>query len=183
MYNFLLKYFYSWYILPIVLLHEGCHILAGYFLGFKILDKKLYKQTNPPIFNSYVSFKFRKYDWKWNVVLYSPILLTLPIIFFFLHPILMYIGIYFLSTIMYFDKRFICIFLPSKPDMIYKRKIEYYSYLVENSSENEFNYFFKRNKLNELVLNKHLLNENEFFFQKKLNNNKNKTYKCKPFKK
>lgn len=173
MYNFLLKYFYSWYILPIVLLHESCHIMVGYILGFKILDKKLFKQKNPPLYNSYVVYKFRKYDWKWNAVLYSPILLTLPIIFFFLHPILMYIAIYFLSTIIYYNKKLICIFLPSHPDMIYKKRIEYYSYIVENCSENELNYYLKRNKLSELISDKHLLTENEYFFDKKINNTKN----------
>lgn len=167
MYKFLLKYFYSWYTIPIILLHEACHILSGYILGFKILDKKIYKMSDPPLFNSYVIFEYKKYSWKWNVILYSPLLLTIPIIFFFLHPILMYIGLYFISTIMYINGNFVFIFLPSKNDYDYLKKIEYYSYIVENTSENEFNFYMKRNKLDELILKNHLLNEYEFFQTKK----------------
>jgi len=173
MYNFLLKYFYSWYILPIILLHESCHIMVGYIFGFKILNKKLYKQKNPPIYNSYVIFKFKKYNWKWLLVSYSPLILTFPIIFFFLHPILLYVGIYFLTTVIYYNRKFICIFLPSYNDRNYKQKLEYYLYVVNNSSENELNYYLKRNNLSELISDKHLLTENEYFFDKKINKSKN----------
>lgn len=168
MYNFILKYFYSWYTLPLILLHESCHILVGYILGFKLLNKKLFKQKQPPIYNSYVIFEYNKNMWKWSLVLYAPLFLTLPIIFFFIHPIILYIGLYFLSTIMFYKGELLCIFLPSKADRNYKQKLEYYSYIINNSCEKEFNYYLKRNKLDELISQKHIFTEKEYFFEKKI---------------
>lgn len=167
MYNFLLKYFYSWYILPMILIHESCHVIAGFIFRFKILDFKLYKQENPPIYNSYIVFAHRKYDWKWSIVLYAPVILVLPILLCFLHPILFYVALYFVSTIMFYDKKIICAFLPSIADRMYKKRVNYYSYLVEYSSYGEFNYYLKIRRLNDLITKYHLMTEREYFFEKK----------------
>lgn len=171
MYNFFLKYFYSWYTLPLILLHESCHIAVGYILGFKVIKKMLVKVKNPPIYNSHVIFEYNKSRWKWIMVLYSPLLLTLPIILFFLHPILLYIAIYFVSTIMIYKKYVICIFIPSIADRNYLKKIEYHKYVVENASEKEFNYYLKYKKIKDLVEEKHMFSETEFFLAKNLLNN------------
>jgi hypothetical protein len=74
---------------------------------------------------------------------------------------------------MIYKGELLCIFLPSKADRRYKHKLEYYSYIINNSCEKEFNYYLKRNKLDELISQKHILTEKEYFFAKKSNKQKN----------
>lgn len=90
----------------------------------------------------------------------------------FLHPIFFYIGLYFISTMFFYKKKFIWICLPSKSDIKYKFRLEYFEYLIKNTSKEQFNYFMKRNELNIMIYNNHLMNEYEYFYSKQQNKNK-----------
>lgn len=173
-YYYILKYFYSWYLLPMVLLHEGTHILMGLLCGFKINKVKIYNMKgNLPLWNGLVKFNYRKFDWKWYVTLYAPLLLLIPILLMWLNPIFLFIGLYIISTIFYFRGKFYWLTLPSAGDIDYKRKIEYHTYIVNHVGEKRFNHYFKKGKLNKLIGIKRLLNEQDFFIEK---SNKNKNY-------
>jgi len=173
-YYYILKYFYSWYLLPMILLHEGTHILMGLLFGFKISNIKIYRMKgNLPLWNGIVKFKYRKYDWRWKCALYSPIILFIPILLMWLNPILFFIGLYIISTVFYYKGKFYWLTLPSAGDIDYLRKSEYYSYIVSHVGETRFNHYNKKGMLHKLVLIKRLLNEKEFFIEKS-NKNENK---------
>ena len=167
MYKLLLKYFYSWYTLPMVYLHELCHALMAIITGIGINKIKIYKNKDQLIYNGYVSFKYNKSSWKWNLVAYAPLLLVIPIFLMF-NPIFFYIGLYILTTIIYYDKHFIWLVFPSEIDICYKKNIEYHTYIVESTSEDLFNEFSDKNELYKLIEEYHLLNKIEFF-QEKIN--------------
>jgi len=141
-------------------------MLMGTLCGFKILKKKLFKSDFMPLYNGAISFEFKKYNWKWYMVLYSPLLLLIPVLFIFLHPIFIYYTLYLISTMMYYKKHFIWLCLPSKGDINYKNKIDYFTYIVSFSSEEEFNYYYKKNNLNKLIKKYKLLTETEYLFKK-----------------
>ena len=130
-----------------------------------------------PIFNGFVQFKYKKYSWKWLVVLYSPIILTIPVLLMFLHPILFYIGLYIISTVIFYKKKAYWIALPSKGDFFYKKKIEYFTYIVNKTGEKKFNHFLHIRKLDRLTKLYHLLSEKEYFTEKKSNKKENFLYK------
>ena len=155
MYRKIIKYFYSWYTLPLVILHELCHVLIALLLNYKILKVKFYIDKNIPIFNGAVYLKYKPYDKKYNLVAYAPLLLLL--LCFNIYGLL-----YLISTIFYYKKTWIILFLPSKNDKENINKLKYFEYIVENVGEDEFNLHLKNNMLRQLIIKNHLLNEIEF---------------------
>ena len=172
-YYYLLKYFYSWYVIPHILLHEGCHILMATIFGIKIKRFKFFKSDKYPLYNAVVNFEYKKYNtWKWLMVSYAPLLLLIPVLLMFLNTILFCIGAYFISTIIFINKKPLWICLPSGIDLKYLDKLKYYSYLRTAVTEQEFNYYVKKNELHLMLLKNNLLNEMEFYMHEKQNKNK-----------
>lgn len=158
----LLKYFYSWYTLPHVLLHEFCHIILAKLLGIKILKIKINKCSWISIYNGICIFEYKKYSWKWLCVVYAPLLQLIPFFLIFINPIFIYISLYLISTMIFYKKQFIWMVLPSKTDFQTKNKIKYFTYLEQKTSNDILNHYRKRNELNKLIRKYHLLTEKEF---------------------
>lgn len=135
--------------------------------GIKVLKFHFFKlKQQLPLYNAYVTFSYSEKLLHWKFVLYAPLLLLTPILLMFLHPIFFYIGLYFISTVVVYKKKIIWICLPSKADIKYKYRMEYFDYLIKNTSKEQFDYFMKRNDLNTMVYNNHLMNEHEYFYSK-----------------
>ena len=180
MYKFLLKYFYSWYILPLLILHECIHVLIGTLTGLKLTKFKIYKSTVIPVYNGFISFKFERYSWKWFVSLHSPILIfLLPLILSIFYPLFLYFILYLLTTIIIYKNKAICLFFQSSGDIQYKNNIKYLTYLYENTSSDVFYFHYNKNEIEPLVLKFNLLRINEYFFLLDKNKNKNNLYKIK----
>jgi len=162
MIKLLLKYFYSWYTLPMVYLHEYSHAIMAFITGIEIKKIKIYKNKKDLIYNGYVSFKYKKYGWRWFLVIYAPLLLTIPIFLMFFNTFFLCFGLYILTTIIYYDNHIIWMVLPSKMDIFYIKKIEYYTYIVNSTSEEIFNIFLDKNELYKLIKEYNLLNNIEF---------------------
>lgn len=167
----ILKYFYSWYTVPMMLLHELCHICVASVLGVKILKFKIFKEKVIPIYNGVVVIAYNKKHWKNKIILYSPLLLLLPFVLMFYNIVFSYISLYFITTIMIYKKNIIFMGFPSKSDLKYLNNMSYVDYVVSNSSEMEYNEYVKNDDLKTLIKKHHLLNGVEFEYSKK---NKNK---------
>lgn len=166
-YYYVLKYFYSWYILPMVLFHELSHIIVGKLTRLTILNIKIFRMKGDfPLWNGAVNFKFEKYSYKWLFTLYAPLLLLIPIFFMFINTIMLYIGIYMISTLIIYKKRIYWLSLPSIPDLNYKMRVQYYSYLIDNVGEYKFNHYYSTGRLYSLVQFRKLKTEKEYFNEK-----------------
>lgn len=166
-YYYILNYFYSWYIMPMVLLHELTHIVAGFLMGLKILSVKIFKMKGDfPLWNGTVNFKFEKYSYKWLFALYAPLLLLIPVSLMFINTVMFYVGLYMISTIIIYKGKVYWLALPSIPDRNYKRKVQYYSYLIDEAGESKFNHYYKTGRLYSLIEFRKLKTENEFFNEK-----------------
>ena len=119
-----------------------------------------------PIYNGAITFEFKQSRWRWYLVIYSPLILLIPVLLMFLHPILFYFGLYIISTIMVYKKELIWLCLPSKSDISFINKMKYFDYIISFSSEKEFNYYYNKNNLNKLIKKYKLLNETEFLYKK-----------------
>ena len=178
LYKLLLKYFYSWYSLPLVILHEGCHIIVATILGFKINRVKIFKTKQLPLYSGVVTFAYRKYSWKWYAVLYAPLLLFIPFLLIFTHPVFIYISLYFLSNILSINNKMSWAILPSKGDLktlkivrqtdidIRNEKL-YEEYLINEIGEDKYYYHIRINRLRKLIKVEKLLTKDLFI--KKLN--------------
>jgi hypothetical protein len=133
-------------------------------MRLKITNIKIFKmEGNLPLWNGVVNFKLSKYNYKWLFALYAPLLLLIPIFLMFLNSVFFYIGLYFISTIIIYKKKIYWLVLPSIPDINYKKRIQYYSYIIDNVGFEKFNYYFKVGRLNSLIDFRKLLTEQEYF--------------------
>jgi len=174
-YYYILKYFYSWYILPLVFLHEICHMSMAYLVGIK---SKLKFIKNDPLINGTVFFKHKnKFHWKWYLITYAPLLLLSPLFLMFFNQFFLYVSVYLISTIIIYKKKVICICLPSKTDIFFLKKLKYFNYIIKETSEEIFNNYLKRNSIHILLYKRKLLDMNEFFKQEKTNKKDNISYK------
>jgi hypothetical protein len=161
-----------------VLLHEATHISIGFLMGLKIKTIKIFRMKGDmPLWNGVVNFEYSKYNFRWLAALYAPLLLLIPVLLMFLHPILFYIGLYIISTIIIYKGKVYWLVLPSIPDIQYKKRIEYYSYLIDNVGLDKFSHYFKVGRLNSLIEFRKLLNEKSYFEIKSSNKIKNNIYK------
>lgn len=163
MMKFLLKYFYSWFILPLIIFHELTHCFVALVLGIKIKSIKLYK-TSIYLYNFTISFEYKPSKWKWYLISYSPYLMLIVLFMFIFINIKVFfiLLLYYLMSIIYDGKNSIIIFLPSKADKYSVYKNKYYQYLIDNVSSDIFFSNLRDGTIDELVEKYHLLNEIEY---------------------
>lgn len=164
--KFLLKYFYSWYTIPIIILHDLTHYIMSLLLGVKLINFKFYK-TKYHIYNIILNFDFiGVHRNKVQLIAYSQLILLLPFILMFFYPTFIFISIYIFTTIFNVNGTFHWLVLPSKSDKNIYRKCIYNNYCIESMGIENFKNAKTRK---EMKKKKHLLSEKEFIIYKKWN--------------
>lgn len=146
------KYFYSWWILPVIILHDLLHIVTAYILGVKMVYFKFFRKNYIP--NIEVKFEHTNL-WKTKMISYSPIMFILC----GLYPPLF---IYLVTTIVPYKGNFICPWTVSENDINCIKMWWYYEYIISMVGEENFNKHFKNNTLKDLVKKEHLLTIDEY---------------------
>lgn len=160
--KFLLKYFYSWYTLPLVILHDLTHYIMSILAGVMVTKVRFFK-TKHHIYNIGLTFEHSEL-FKIKLIAYAPLILLLPFILMFFYPTFLFISIYLFTTIFRVNGTFHWLVLPSKNDRHLYREWYYNQYLIENIGFENFNDVKIRN---EMRVKKHLFSKPEFFLYKK----------------
>jgi len=135
------KYFYSWFTIPIIFMHEITHYFIALILNIKIIKFSVHKQKDTHLYNGRVITKLPKKIWKQKMISYAPVLLILiPLIFSFFNLYFLIFFIYYFSSIFKIQNRYIFIFLPSKNDIINIETFYYQHYLYEKMGEKYYLY-------------------------------------------
>jgi len=149
------RYFYSWYLFPVIFLHELTHIFIGVILGVKITNLKFVKDEKYNLYNGVVTTALPNKKWKQYLMSYSPMILLIVFLLIPISNIFIFISIYFLSTIFKLEKWFF-ILLPSKEDVNQINIYDYHKYLKEKIGDTEYEYYRKKNDLLFIVTQKQL---------------------------
>ena len=118
-------YFYKWYMLPIIFLHESLHYLFALLTSTKILDFKIYSNKRDILFNGLIVTELPSSKMKQILISFAPLLLFTPVILSFYSNIFIYLLLYFITTTVKLNKQWINVMFPSKNDI---ELITYYDY-------------------------------------------------------
>jgi hypothetical protein len=153
----LLKIFYSWYIFPICFIHEYLHIFACKITNTKVNSIIFYKNESG-LYNGKINNELPTHIWKVYIIVYSPLLLILPLLLSFFSSISFYISLYIISTIIYKNGKIIWMALPSKNDILYINywknnrnlllKFIKYDDLIKSIENNTYSELLKRFNIN-----------------------------------
>ena len=111
MYNIILTYIYSWFLIESISMHKYSHYIFAKILKVKILKVKIYKVKNTPLYNGVLITEIPNRKWKQLLITLSPLFL---LSFTFISK---YFLIYIILTTFYYKSHIINIILPSKMDI------------------------------------------------------------------
>lgn len=157
--DFLLKYFYSWYTIPIIYLHESLHYLMALILKVKVTSWKKTK-IKPNLITLSLTFEYTPKYYKMQMINYAPLLMFLSFILMFFIPVFIYISIYLVTTIFIYNKKIIWVALPSTNDKKYYKFWKYQTYLINSTSLEKFK---TATNLTKFAKENHLLTRGEYY--------------------
>jgi len=159
------RYFYSWYLLPIIIIHELIHYFTALILNVKILKFDIFKNKDSVLYNGILRTEIPNKRWKQFLISYSPYLLLIPFFLSFFSSIALIISIYFLTTITKYHNTYLIIFRPSNADNEMYKYYDYKKYLSEEIGE--IYYTLDNIMIDKIILEKKLFSYNNFKQMKK----------------
>ena len=126
----IIRYFYSWYLLPIIIYHELSHTIMSYLLFTNVLKFRIFKERRSSLYNGQILTSLPNRKWKQYLISYSPIIMSLIIFTLsIIYPVLIYFSIYLISSIFSYNKRLHWLILPSISDLELIDEYEYQNFL------------------------------------------------------
>jgi len=158
------KYFYSWYLLPIVYLHEFMHFITAKIVNIKVHKFLIYKECD--IYNGKVITDLPDKQWKQNVISWSPILIPIfSVLLVFVSNVFFIFIFYLLTTIIYYDNHWIFMGFPSRSDIQFAKNLDYHNYISKKIGE-EYYELRENGNLVKTINNKCLLSLKKYKLSK-----------------